>query len=92
LNKTVSHLNIAVTILFIISVIMTFLYPEITNALLLSPTEARVIIMTLVSLNLMLYFLQTQLSVYWRIFCLLGSFLTLIESVLMLGAWENILR
>lgn len=90
MNRTVSYLNIVSTILLFISIIITFLYPEITEALLLTPTEARVIIITMISFILLLSFLQPQLTLFWRILCLLFSFLTLIESILMLGAWEKL--
>ena len=92
MNRTISHLTFVSVILFIISVIATFLYPEVVKALILSPTEARVIIMTLISFILLLGFLQTQMNLYWRIFFLIASLLTIIESILMLGAWQIILK
>lgn len=90
MNKTVTYLSLVATILLVITLMITFLYPEIIRSLLLSVTEARVIIVTLISFILLLAFLQTQLSWTWRIASLVASFLTLLESVLMLGTWESI--
>lgn len=92
MNRTNTQLTFVSAILLLITTIMTFLYPEALNALFLTPTEARVIIMTLISFILLLSFLQIQMTLFWRIFCLIASFLTLIESILMLGAWHVILN
>ena len=80
------------TALFFAWVIITFLFPEILEALHLETFEAWTIIMNLISLILLLTFMQTQLSVPWRIFCLLASFLVLLESILILGAWHHIIK
>jgi hypothetical protein len=88
LKKTLSHLNITASILFIVTLAITYLYPEVTKNLYLSIVEARAVLMTLISLILLLSFLQSQLSLPWRIFCLIGSFIVLIEAILMLGAWD----
>lgn len=92
MNRTNTQLTFVSVVLLLITSLMTFLYPEVLKALLLTPTEARVIIMTLISFILLLSFLQIQMSLYWRIFCLITSFMTLIESILMLGAWHIILN
>lgn len=88
-KKTLSQLNITATILFFITLIITYLYPEVTNALMLNPIEARGVLMTLISFILLLSFLQSQLSLPWRIFCLIASFIVLIESMMMLGAFQS---
>lgn len=91
MKRMLSQLNITATILFFITLTMTFLYPEILKALYLSSTEAQAILMTLISFILLLSFLQSHMSLTWRIFCLIGSFLVLMEVILMLGAWHRII-
>ena len=92
MKKAISYINVIVTILCILCIIITFLYPEVVKSLKLSPSEARVIIMTLISLILLLSFLQPQLTLSWRLFCLIAAFLIIIESVLMLGTWEKLIK
>jgi len=92
LNKVLSKINIALTFLFLIFLTLTFLYKDVMVSIHLSQTESWVILMTMISLILMISFLQTHLSLPWRIFCLAASFVTLIESILMLGAWEKLLK
>jgi hypothetical protein len=92
LKKNISFLTMITTALFVIMVIITFLFPEILTALHLGQVEARTIIMNLISLILILTFMQTQLSLSWRIFCLVASFVVLIEAILMLGVWQQFIK
>ncbi len=92
MRKTLSHLNITATVLFLITLAITYLYPEVTRVLLLSAAEARAIIMTLISLILLVSFLQTHMSLTWRILCLVGSFVVLIESIFVLGSWQRLIK
>lgn len=91
-RKVVSYLTLPVTLLFFAALIITFLYPEFLQKLNLTETEAWVIIMNLISLIFLLSFLQTHLSLPWRIFCLIASFLVLFESILMLGVLNVIFK
>lgn len=68
------------------------MYPNLLEQWKITPVEARTIIMNLISLILLIYFLQTHLKLSWRIFCLIGSFIVLIESILMLGAWKQLIN
>jgi hypothetical protein len=92
LKKMLSQLSLTATILFVVTLVISLLYPEVLKVLFLTQMEARSIILTLISLILLLSFLQSQLSLSWRIFCLITSFIVLIESILMLGAWQRIIR
>jgi hypothetical protein len=92
LRKILSYFTMTFTLLFFIFLILTFLFPEILRAFKLGPVESRTIIMNLISLILVLNFLQPHLNLPWRIFCLISSFIILIESILMLGAWQQLFK
>ncbi|MFP4498105.1 MAG: hypothetical protein ACLFQV_07830 [Vulcanimicrobiota bacterium] len=92
MKRATSIFNFLATVLFFAAVIITYMYPNLLEQWKITPVEARTIIMNLISLILLIYFLQTHLKLSWRIFCLIGSFIVLIESILMLGAWKQLIN
>ncbi len=85
MKKIALKLTLPTVILIVASLIITFLYPNVLKKLNITDMEAWTVIMNLISLLLLLYFFNPYLSFAWRIFCLLASFVILIESILMLG-------
>lgn len=92
MKRSASYAGFFVTLIFFVVLVITYLYPETLSALNISPKVARTVLMDLISLILLLSFFQSHLTLSWRIFCLIASFIVMIESILMLGAWQQIIK
>ena len=87
-RKVIFTSNVIVIFIFLCFMALTFLWPEYIPFLYLSTETCMLIIMHLISLLFLLAFFQTHLSLPWRIFSIISSFLVLIESTMMLQIWR----
>jgi hypothetical protein len=87
-RRVIFFANVVTIALFLSFMAMAFLWPEYLPYFNLSYSTCLLAIMHLISLMFLLAFFQHQLSVPWRIFCVLASFFILLEATLMLEIWR----
>jgi hypothetical protein len=87
-RKVIFYANVVAITLFLGLMAMVFLWPEYLPYFNLSYSTCLLAIMHLISLMFLLAFFQPQLSVPWRVFCVMASFFILFEATLMLEIWR----
>gem|GEM_PF-1627328 len=87
-RKVIFYANVVTMIIFFIFMAVAFLWPEYLPYFNLSYETCLLAIMHLISLLFLLAFFQKELSVVWRVFCVIASFMILIEATLMLKLWR----
>lgn len=87
-RKLIFYANVVSILLFAGFLCLTFLWPEYIPFFYLSYDSCILIIMHLISLLFLLAFFQKHLSAPWRIFCVISSFIVLLESTMMLRIWR----
>jgi len=72
--------NLLATVLLVAALLTTCVFPEWQKPLHLDPRASQMITMNLISLLLLLAYLQRNLTPGWRIFALAGAFMVMAES------------
>lgn len=73
-------LNLVATVLLVVSLLVAYVMPEWQAPLHLDGRSSQMVTMNLISLLLLLAYLQRNLTPGWRIFALAGAFVVMAES------------
>lgn len=72
--------NMLATLVLLVSLVVSYALPQYLPRLHLTPVDGQMLNMQLVSLLLLLAYLQRNLTGGWRIFALASAFVVLVES------------